>query len=128
MGGGIAGVQRDLRDNVLGEKVWLALDWTARTSVAAAERTFRDHRDDPAFDFTPVIVGFSKAIEVQCNAILRQAAAKLPLPVRSVNVDGRSVDLAHTRSLTLGQLARAIGGERDLYQALAKALENGAWF
>lgn len=128
MGGGVAAVQRDLRDNVLGDKVWLALDWTARTCVAGAEKLFRDHRDEPAFDFTPVIVGFAKAVEVQCNTILRQVAAKLPPATRTVNIDGRSVDLARTHSLTLGQLAHAIGGDRELNQALAKALENGAWF
>ena len=128
VGGGVAAVQRDLRDNVLGEKAWKSLDWTSRTSVAAAERLYRDHRDDPAFDFAPVILGLAKATEVQCNAILRAVAATLPLPVRSVNIDGQSVDLARARSLSLGQLARAIGGDRELSQALAQKLENGAWF
>lgn len=45
-----------------------------------------------------------------------------------MNIDGSTVDLAGARSLTLGQLSRAIAGDRELNQALAKAVENGSWF
>ena len=128
MGSGIAAVQRDLRENVLGEPVWTGLDWTARTCVANAEKLFREHRNEPTFDFAPVILGLSKAVEIQCNAVLRLAAKKLQAPARTVNVDGRSVELAKAHGLTLGQLARVIGGEQQLNAALAKVLENGAWF
>lgn len=128
MGGGIAAIERDLRENVLGEQVWSALEWTARTCVAGAEKLFREHRDDPAFDFSPVILNFAKAVEVQCNRTLRAAAQKLPVPVRHVNVEGRSVDLAKTRGLTLGQLAHAIASDRELNQGLAGVLANGGWF
>lgn len=128
MGGGVAAIQRDLRDNVLGGVTWNALDSTARTSIAGAEKLFREHRDDPAFDFAPVILNFAKAIEIQCNAALRAVAQRLPVAVRHVNVEGTSVDLARTRGLSLGQLSHAIAGDRELNQALTKAVENGAWF
>ena len=127
-GAGADEMQRELRLNVLGEEVWEALDITARTTLADAERTFRDHRDDPGYDFSMVVGGFAKAIEIQCNAILRRAAAKLPASVRMANVEGRTEDLAKTHTLSLGQLARVISGEKARFDALAQAVVNGTWF
>jgi len=127
-GAGVADMQRELRDNVLGDEVWELLDITARSALADAEQSFREHRDDPAYDFAAVMVGLAKAIEIQCNAVLRQAAGKLPSTARTANVEGRSVDLARSRGLTLGQLARVISGDRDRFDALTKLLSNGSWF
>lgn len=128
VGSGIAALERDLRDNLLGDSTWSALEWSARTSVANAERIFRGHRDERGFDFSPVVLGLAKALEIQCNAVLRRAAARLTPPVRTVTADSGRVDLATARGLSLGALARAVGGERDLATALAAQLENGAWF
>lgn len=127
-GGGTAEIERDLRENTLGEVAWAGLDPTARTFLATAERLYRDHRRDPAFDFAPVVVSLAKAMEVQTNRALMTAAAKLTVPVRSVNIDGNSVDLTRHGFLSLGELARVIGGERELNDALAKVLQNGRWF
>ncbi len=127
-GGGIGAMERELRENRFGESVWGALEPAARTFVSTAERLYREHRLDPAFDFAPVLTSLAKAIEVQANAILRTALPKLPRAARIANVEGVSVDLSERRSLTLGQLAHAIGGERLLNEGLAANLVNGAWF
>ena len=127
-GAGLSAVQADLRDNVLGENVWNALEWTARTSLAQGERLYRDHRNEPGYDFSDVILSFAKALEVQVSRVLRDGASKLAPAVRTVSLNDRQVDLVGARGLTLGQMARAIGGERELAAGLTKALENGAWF
>ena len=127
-GSGTAAMERELRENRLGEALWSALEPATRTFVATGERLFREHRLDPAFDFAPVLTSFAKAIEVQANTVLRRALAKVPRTARMVNVDGSTVDLAEHRSLGLGELTRAIGGERELNVALTGALENGRWF
>jgi hypothetical protein len=127
-GSGTAAMERELRENRFGESLWSALEPATRTFVATGERLFREHRLDPAFDFAPVLTSFAKAIEVQANAVLRRALAKMPRAARMVNGDGITVDLAEYRSLGLGELARAIGGERELNVGLTGALENGRWF
>jgi hypothetical protein len=45
-----------------------------------------------------------------------------------VNIDGRTVDLVSFGRLTLGQIAKVLGGERELGAALRAAVENGQWF
>ena len=127
-GAGIATVERDLRDNRFGETLWYALEPTARVFAATGERLYRDHRADAAFDFSPSLTSLAKAVEVQANAILRRAAARLSPAARRANVGGRTVDLTEHRSLTLGELARAIGGERELSEGLARVLDNARWF
>ena len=97
--------------------------------IAQAEKTFREHRDDPAFDFGPVIVGLGTALERQTNATLAAALRSgVPVDARRVNIDGKTVDLLGFRALTLGELARILGGERQLATALAGVLENAGWF
>ena len=44
---------RDLRQNLFGDEAWHRLDPATRTFVVTAERIFRDHVDDPAFDLAP---------------------------------------------------------------------------
>jgi hypothetical protein len=127
-GSGTAAMERELRENRFGESLWSALEPATRTFVATGERLFREHRLDPAFDFASVLMNFAKAVEVQANAVLRRALGKLPGAARMVNVEGSTIDLAEYRALGLGELARAIGGERELNVGLANALENGRWF
>ena len=128
LGSGIALVERDLRDNRFGEVLWYALEPAARVFVATGERLFRDHRVDGSFDFSPVVTSLAKAVEVQGNAMLRRAALKLSPVARRASVGGQTVDLAEHRALTLGELARVIGGERDLSEGLARVLDNARWF
>lgn len=127
-GSGVGPVMRSLRDDRFGEAAWTALEPAARTFIATAERLYRENREDPAFDFAPVMNAFGKAIEVQVNAILRAVLPRLRPNERLANVNGHTVDLSTTRALMLGELARAIGGERALNGALAQKLEHGGWF
>jgi hypothetical protein len=125
-GSGTAAMERELRENVLGETTWAALEPSARIFIATGERLYRDHRHDPAFDFAPVLNSFAKALEVQVNALLRAALPKIPAPARLAKLESQTVDLSKHRPLSLGELARAIGGERELNVALTKVLGN--WF
>jgi hypothetical protein len=127
-GAGIGAMERELRENRFGDKLWSALEPAARTFISTGEKLFREHRLDPAFDFAPVLTSFAKAIEVQANALLRRAVPKLSKAARLANLDGRTVDLGEYRGLGLGELSRAIGGERKLNEELAAVLENGRWF
>lgn len=126
--GGTGLMQRELRENLFGDTAWQALDPVARTFVATGEKVYRDHREDDAFDFQASLGPLAKAVEVQVNGILRSALKGSPEAVRLVNIDGSTVDLARSGSLSLGQLARVIGGDRERVQYLGKRLENGAWF
>jgi len=127
-GAGVAAMERELRGNIIGETAWNGLEPTTRVFIATAEKLFREHRNDPAFDFGPVMTSMSKALEVQVNAVLGRALPRIPASARRVNLDGRTVDLNEHRALTLGQLVSAIARERDLNAALTSALVNGAWF
>lgn len=125
---GIGTMERELRENLFGDRAWNGLDPAARTFVASAEVAFRGHRDDPGFDFTGVVVDLAKAFEVQTNAILRRAMRTAREDVRRVNLDGRSVDLARGRALTLSELARAIGEDRGVNEFVKRRLQHGEWF
>jgi len=100
-GSGLAATERTLREDMLGDNAWWALDLTARAFIAAAERDFLAHRADAAFDFMPVIVNFAKALEVQCNSVLRQGLAKAPPSARQAKVQDRTVDVTIHRPLML---------------------------
>jgi hypothetical protein len=125
---GVGAIERELRENLFGEEGWTALDPAARSFIASAEKVFRDQRADPAFDYGPVITNLAKALEVTCNAVLRQVGPILPREVRQVTVDSKPVDLAAGRHLSLGQLAHVLRQRGPLQKALRQRLENGDWF
>jgi hypothetical protein len=127
-GSGTAAIERALREDLLGDAAWSRLELAARTSIATGEKLFREQRTDPSFDFGTVIVSFSKAIEIQCRALLRRVLPSLPRDARLANIDGRTVDLLEHTRFTAGQLARAFATERGLYTALNTALDHGKWF
>lgn len=127
-GSGVGATARMLREDRFGVTLWDALEPSARLFVASAEHTWGEHRRDPAFDFGPVITGFGKALEVQCNATLQRALTGVPPSARLANIGGRTEDLLRFRALSLGELAHVIGGERALNDALATRLQNGRWF
>ena len=127
MGGGIAAVERALGEDLLGESAWTALDPTVRTFIATGEKIYREHRSDPAFDFTPVLGSFSKALEVQLAMLLRRVYPRLAKTQRFLNIDGTSVDLAERRGLSLYQLVQVLAGDKDRSAALSGLLVNGSW-
>jgi hypothetical protein len=125
---GAGAMQRDLRENRFGNEAWSALAPVARIFIATAEQDFRQHRADAAFDLSVVLVNLAKAVEVQTNAILRRAVASAPDTLRRYTVEGNQIYLGDESSLTLGQLARVVGGERQLGDFLRTKLSHGAWF
>ncbi len=105
---GIGAIERELRDNMLGDKAWNGLNAAARTFAASAEKLMRDHRADVAFDFSPVVIELCKAYEVQTNEILQALARRIPEASRLVNFDGRTRPITELGHLTLGELARVL--------------------
>jgi hypothetical protein len=126
--GAAGALQRDLRENLFGDEAWAGLEPAAREFIASAEKLFRDHRGDAAFDFTPVVLNFAKALEVQCKALLVRALAGAALEDRLAKVRDRTVDVVEHGLLTLGELFHALATERRLRQALALRLRDGSWF
>jgi hypothetical protein len=124
---GLGATERDLRENLFGEESWGGLEPAARTFIATAERVLRDHRSDPAFDFSPVVVNLAKAFEVQVNGLLRAALGSAPYAERLANVDGTTVDVGRGKPLSVGQLAHAIGEEKGINDWVRRRLRDGAW-
>lgn len=126
---GVGRMEQELRENLFGDQVWSGFDPAARSFIATAEQIFRTHRDDIAFDFSPMAVEFAKAVEVQVNTVLRRALRQAPARDRLVNIDGRTVDLT-AGDWSLGQLAHAIGQEELVNRALKLRLAwpAGDWF
>lgn len=125
---GLGAIEREIRENLLGSAVWSALEPTARTFIATGEQLFRAHRGDPGFDFASVIGSFGKALEVQCNSTLRRALQHAPLNARLAKIHDVTRDVTEGRPLSLGELAHAVGGEREMNKALRQLLAPGAWF
>jgi hypothetical protein len=125
---GVGRMERELRENLLGDEAWLALDPAARAFIASAETIFRQQRSDPAFDFGPVITNLSKALEVTCNGIFRRLGGTIPQEMRQVKVGKDVVDLLKGGHLSTGQLAAVLRGRTALHRFLSQRLEHGKWF
>ena len=125
---GVGTMERELRENLLGDEAWLALDPAARTFIASAERVLRDQRADPGFDYGAIVTPLAKAVEVTCNAILRRVGPQLPREVRTVTIDRQPVDVGAGKALTLGQLAHVLRTKGPLHRQLRQRLDHGDWF
>lgn len=125
---GIGRIERDLRENAFGDLLWSAFDPTTRSFIAAGEKIWRDHADDPAFDFSPVILEFSKALEVRTNRMLQAVLEHAPDDLRYFNYEGRSRDVRTGPPLSLAALARFLDGSEDLTRWLREHLIEGIWF
>ncbi len=126
--GGVGAIEATLREDHFGADAWMMLEPGARRFIATAERMLRDHRQDPGSDLGSVITDYGKALELQTNAILRAAMKGAPDAARLVKLESHTGVLPDALPLTLGQLARALGGERDLADHLCNVLKDGAWF
>ncbi len=126
---GIGETEKELRENSFGEEPWSRLDPGTRTFIATAEKLYRDHRNDVAFDFSPVVIGFAKAFEVQTNILLKHGLERLKPLERTVNLDGRTVDLAQGGPYSLGTLALILGKMDELNTLLKRQFASGGeWF
>lgn len=104
---GTGEIERQLRENLFGEYVWRQLDPTTRTFVASGERMFRNNVRDQMFDLGLALLELAKALEVRCNALVRQAMRTAPPALRCVNRNGASHDVLNAH-LTLGELRRLL--------------------
>jgi hypothetical protein len=127
-GGGMLSVERSLRDDLVGEATWSALGHSARTFIASGEKIYREHRDDPGFDFATVLTAFSKAVEVQLARVLPPILRKLPADLRMMNVDGQSVDISRKAAFGLAETVQLLTNDARRVSAIAGAASNGQWF
>lgn len=126
---GIGATERELREHCFGEDLWARLDPGTRTFIATAEKLYRDHRNDIAFDFSPVLIDFAKAFEVQTNILLKRALARVNPLDRMVNIEGRSVDVVKGGPYGLGALSLMIGETEYIHKTLKRNIsQNGEWF
>jgi hypothetical protein len=123
-------MQRELRENRFGARLWSALDPAARAFIATGEQLYRAHRADAAFDMSAVLMDFAKAMEVQVNTVLRAALTGVGSSpdLRHENVEGKTVDLVTDGPWTLGELERAIGQDEARNTFLKRRLYHGEWF
>lgn len=125
---GVSALEATLRDDHFGNRAWQALDVTARRFIASGERVLRENRRDRWADLSQVIVGYAKAIEVQANLTLREAARSAPDAARRVKIGDSTHMLPECLPLSLGALAKVLRGEEQLVKHLSTALEYGPWF
>ncbi|MDP9178067.1 MAG: hypothetical protein M3O61_10350 [Gemmatimonadota bacterium] len=126
---GIGATEREMREHCFGEDAWAKLDPGARTFIATAEKLYRDHRNDIAFDFSPILIDFAKAFEVQANILLKRALAKVRPLDRTVNIGGKSVDLVRGGPYSLGELELIIGENEHINKTLKRSItQGGEWF
>lgn len=125
---GTGEMQRELRENRFGPKLWGNFDPAARSFLATAEQLFRTHKNDAAFDLSTIVVDFAKAVEVHVNGIVRESLAVGERELRMCNVDGRTVDVVSDGPWPLATLADIIGGDKARNDWFRKHLENGEWF
>lgn len=121
----------ELRDHVLGRRVWGALTFTARAFLASAEAVYRSRRFDPAFDFSGVVLEYMKALEVELHDLvfLRPRAAVRPPPPerRRIRLDQRTVDpldVGLQEPLSLGDMVRVLNTSDGWIQAVAELYPN----
>jgi hypothetical protein len=126
-GSGMLSVERSLRDDLLGEAAWSALGHSSRTVIASGEKIYREHRDDPSFDFAGVLGVFAKAIGVHVARVLPRVLRKLPGHLRMINLDGRTVDLAGKTTFGLAVTVHILTDHGRRTQAIAAAATNGSW-
>jgi hypothetical protein len=124
---------RELRENLLGEEIWGALELTTRTFLSAAEAVFRGHREDPGFDFSGAAVSYAKAVETELNALvfgLTQRELRTARPAdREVWVDTRKLDLGgRVPHQTLGTLKVLLERDETVREVLRRRLQHDATF
>ncbi len=127
---GISNTERELREHRFGEGFWGRLDPAARTFIANSEKLYRDHRGDPSFDFSPVLMGLAKAFEVQTNILFREILMRMPAANRVLNSGNMRGDLSNHGPFTLSQLSRLIADEKVINDAVKRyvAPPENIWF
>jgi hypothetical protein len=116
----------DLRDNLFGRAIWAALEPGTRSFLASAEAVFRSRRGERAFDLSGAAMGYGKAVEVEVNRLVFEAArrgvsGRAPAD-RTIRLERESADLAgEVRHQTVGSLVRLLEHSGPLRTALRTA-------
>ena len=117
-------MEKELRDNLFGPRVWAGLSPATRAFLSAAEAVFRARRDDPGFDFSGPLMHYAKAVEVEVNVRLFEQLRKhysgRPAGDRLITLDGNSVDLASCGHMTLGTLRLLIEKRSEVREPFEK--------
>ncbi|HET9438650.1 MAG TPA: hypothetical protein VFO52_00680, partial [Longimicrobiales bacterium] len=116
-------MSRELRENLLGDKIWSALEHGTRAFLATGEATFRARRQDPSYDFSTVTVEYAKAVEAEMNGLIFTALRKhygKGKPVgRQTTIDGRPVDLGSAvPHQTLGAIINVLEHNEDVKRGI----------
>lgn len=116
-------MSRELRENLLGDDVWAALEHGTRAFLATGEATFRARRQDPSYDFSTVTVEYAKAVEAEMNGLifsaLRQHYGKGNPVGRQTSLDGRPLDLGSAvPHQTLGAIINALEHNEDVRRGI----------
>lgn len=124
----------ELRDNLIGRKLWIVLEPSTRNFLATAEAVFRARRNDPRFDFSAPGIEYAKAVETELNSLLfpllRHLLRTRPPAEREVRVDARVLDLGgHVPHQTIGALRKLLRHEATIRTQMKKALshESALW-
>ena len=125
---GVGAIERDLRENLFGDRAWVTFGPSVRTFLSTAEKMWRDHDGDLMFDFSAVLIEYCKALEVRCNYILKHALAGTPERLCCQNRDGKSINVSQGRQLNLNELSVFIGGDQERVGLLKQKLKEGDWF
>lgn len=127
--GEVARIARELRENLLGDEVWAVLESASRNFLTSGDAVFRMHREDPAFDFSPIAVEYAKAVETELNALIFPAVervlARAPTSQRQTHVEGRMLDFGRgVAHQALGTLVHLLQHDTVLQRGIRQAFPH----
>ena len=125
---GVGATERKLREHMFGDDAWRAFSPIARHFIATGEKLFRDHYRDMSFDFSPVLIEYCKALEVQTNALLLRGLRQAPRALRTFQLGPKEIVLGDNPHLMLSELARYLDGSSGRQRFIATQFVNGGWF
>lgn len=127
--GEVARIARELRENLLGDEVWEVLESASRNFLTSGDAVFRMHREDPAFDFSPIAVEYAKAVETELNALIFPAVedvlVRAPTSQRQTHVEGRMLDFGRgVAHQTLGTIVNLLQHDAVLQRGIRQAFPH----
>ncbi|MBN1824645.1 MAG: hypothetical protein JW958_00180 [Candidatus Eisenbacteria bacterium] len=123
---------KELRENLFGKEIWHGMEPETRRFLSAGEAVYRARREDPRFDFSPVVVEYAKAVETELHALLfppiARKLADAPAAKRIITSDKRpEIDLAaHDRHETIGSIQHLLKNSTIFKDAVRAALPRHA--
>ena len=124
-------IQNDLIHYRFGEELFYAMHPNSRDALVAAETGYAEHREDPLYDFTPVVIQYSKAFERELYLFARHLFAWLgereDLSHITYTVQGREYNFAdyQRHKPNIGSTAHLLR-HYDIRNAMDRHLPGGA--